>query len=294
MSGRIGYFYPPVSLEHDGVAWINPEMISSSAINSWIGEEVKVLGVEGTWRREVGGHEVAASAAVFDMNDTSGTLLSFRGWALGSVKTGLSTDHPLPPLSAFMRTKQAPETSPYYQLDKRVGYYGHLEWRPPAPVMIEALYYDNVGNRIAVHRQQWAWETRFLSLGGRWDPDERTTVMAQAMKGETLMGYRMPGGIWVDVGFRSAYLLARRRMGEDSLSARLDLFDTSDRTFVAIDDNNEKGWAATAAWRHNLGPHANLILEAQKIVSDRPSRALAGAGARQDQIVLQSALRLSF
>jgi hypothetical protein len=294
LSARVGYFYPPVSMEHDGTAWSLPDMLTASAINSWIGEEVKVAGVEGTITRAFGDHEISATAAVFDENDTSGTLLSFRGWALHGLKAGWSTKWDLPPLSSFMKTKQAPFTSPRDGLDDRVGYYGRLEWRPPAPVSVNALYYDNVGNRIAVADKQWAWETRFLDIGVRWDVDARTRVLAQAMNGETLMGYRMPGGLWVDMGYRAAYLLASRSFGEHALSGRVDWFETNDRTFQALDDNDETGWALTGAWRQHLAPFADLIVEAQHVRSNRPARALAGDAARQSQTVVQTALRLSF
>jgi hypothetical protein len=295
LSGRVGYFYPPVSLEHEGVAWTTPDMLSASALNTWIGEEVKVMGAEGTLRRAFGDHEVAATAAVFGWNDTSGTLLTFRGWALHGVKSGLSTDFGLPPLSRFMLTKQAPITTPVEELDHRAGYYGHLEWRPPAPVVLDALYYDNAGNRTAVEALQWAWETRFLNIGLRWDVDERTKVLAQAMNGETLMGFRNPTrGLWVDMGYHAAYLLASRQYGEHALSGRVDWFETNDRTYRDVDNNDEEGWAFTGAWRQRLTPHADFIVEAQHVTSRRPSRALARESARRNQTVLQTALRLSF
>jgi hypothetical protein len=56
----------------------------------------------------------------------------------------------------------------------------------------------------------------------------------------------------------------------------------------------EHGWAVTAAWRHRLAPHADLIFEAQHVDSTRAARALAGDKPRQNQTVLQTALRLSF
>lgn len=294
-SGKVGVFYPPVSQEHDGTAWTTPDMLSASAINTWIGAEVKVAGVEGTWRKAFGEHEVAATASVFGWNDTSGTLLSFRGWAMDGVKTGLRTRFPLPPLSPFMQTRQANQTDPYYELDNRAGYYGRLEWRPPAPIAFNALYYDNVGNRIGVEKLQWAWETRFLNVGAKWQPAEDLTVTAQAMKGETLMGYRFAGQIWLDMGFRSAFVLVQKHASEtDVFSGRIDAFDTDDRTLVTLDNNNERGWAATAAWRHKLSDHASLILEAQHVDSRRPARALAGLPASRDQNVLQAGLRLGF
>ena len=294
LSARAGLFYPPVSLEHDGVAWTTPDMLSASAINSWIGEEVKVAGVEATATRMLGEHEVSATAAVFGWNDTSGTLLSFRGWALHGVKAGSATSLPLPPLSGFMRNRQARVSDPFYELDRRAGYYGRVEWRPPAPVALNALYYDNAGDRRAVEARQWAWETRFLNLGARWEPDERTRVLAQAMNGETLMGFRTPYGLWLDMGFSSAYLLAQRDVGEHTLSARLDWFETRDRTFQAADNNDEDGWALTGAWRQRLTPHADVLVEAMHVASSRPSRTLTGEAAEQDQTVLQTALRLRF
>lgn len=291
---RAGVFYPPVSMEHEGVAWTTPNMLSASAINTWIGEEVKVGGLEGAFTRSLGAHEVVATAAVFGWNDTSGTLLTFRGWSLGGLKTGARGEFELPPLSPYMEERQADDTYPTWELDHRAGYYGRLEWRPPAPVSFNALYYDNAGDRVAVKDLQWAWETRFLNLGARWDVDERTRVLAQAMNGETLMGYRTPAGLWVDMGYRAAYVLGERDLGLDALSGRLDWFETNDRTLQDVDDNNETGWAVTGAWRHRLAPHADLLFEAMHVSSKRPARVLAGEGAKQSQTVLQSALRLSF
>ncbi|WP_304217368.1 hypothetical protein [Phenylobacterium aquaticum] len=294
VQGRFGLFYPPVSMEHEGVAWSDPDMLSASAINSWIGEEVKVTGVEASLTRSLGAHEVTATGGVFGWNDTAGTLLTFRGWALHGVRTGAHTEFALPPLSAFMTPRQDEDTYPVLELDGRPGYYGRLEWRPPAPVVLNATFYDNGGNRTAVRDHQWAWETRFLNLGARWDVSETVRLQAQALNGETLMGFKRKGEIWVDVGFRSAYLLLQKRVGEDMVSARLDAFEVNDRTLQAIDNNDETGWAAALAWRHRLSPHAALVTEALHVTSDRPSRAYGRVAPHQDQTVVQSALRLSF
>lgn len=297
VSAKAGLFYPPVSLEHTGVAWTTPDMLSGSAINSWIGEEVLVGGFEATVRREIGDHELSATGAVFGWNDTSGTLLSFRGWALHGLTTGLDTSWRQPVLSPFMRTRQAPVSDPVLELDNRAGYYGRLEWRPPAPVAVSAIYYDNAGDRTSVDTyRQWAWETRFFNLGVRWEPDDKTTVLAQAMKGETLMGFRFQGRgpIWLDVGYRAAYALVRREVGRDVLSARLDWFETSDRAPLPPDDNTEDGWAATLAWKRPLGDHLALIVEGQHVSSDRAYRTYAGERPKADETVVQTALRLSF
>ncbi|MEJ0059598.1 MAG: hypothetical protein WDM79_08535 [Terricaulis sp.] len=84
-SGRAGLMYPPVSLEHDGPGWTPTDTITPSAINSWIGEEVKIVGVEASARRRFETQEFAATLGLFGFNDTSGTLLAYRGWALGDL-----------------------------------------------------------------------------------------------------------------------------------------------------------------------------------------------------------------
>jgi len=295
ISARVGVFYPPISLENDGVAWITPSMLSASALNSWVGEEVKVGGLEVTAQQRFGGHEIEATAAVFGWNDTSGTLLTFRGWALHDTRAGIYTSYDLPPLSPFAKLFQPDETYPFLDLDRRPGYYGRLEWRPPAPVAVHAFFYDNGGNRTGIDTEhQWAWETRFFEAGARWEPSDDVRVLAQLMNGETVMGYRIPGGHWFDMGFQSAYVLAQKRLGGDTVSGRIDAFSTRDRTFRALDDNQENGWALTASWRRPLARHLDLIVEAQRVDSKRNARRLVGEDPKQTQTVLQTALRASF
>lgn len=294
-SGRVGIFYPLISQEHDGVAWTAPDMLSASVLNSWVGEEVKVVGGEVSFQRGLGAGQVELTAGVFGGDDTAGTLLTFRGWAGHGIRAGVRTEFGLPPLSRFASKFQYDGTYPIRELDNRAGYYGRIEWRPPAPVSFNAFYYDNLGDRRAVDSHlQWAWETRFANLGVKWEVNDKTHILAQAMNGETLMGYVIPGGIWFDMGFQSAYIQAAHKVGEDTVTGRLEGFRTHDRTFVVIDNNNEHGWALTGAWRHRLARHADLIFEAQHIASDRPARVLAGDSPKQGETLLQTALRLSF
>jgi hypothetical protein len=295
LAARVGVFYPPISLEHEGLGWTTPNGLSGSALNTWVGEELKVTGAEASLTREFGAHEVTATGALFGWADTAGTLLTFRGWALDEVRGGVRTDFQLPPLSVFAGGFQAPETYPFRELDRRGGYYLRLEWRPPAPVSLHALWFDNGGDRTSVDSElQWAWKTTFAEAGVAWQADETTRVLAQAMRGTTVMGYPMPTERWFDAGFWAAYVAIQRTVGDDVLSGRLDGFGVDDRSFVALDNNDEAGWAATAAWRHRLGRHADLIVEAKHIDSRRPSRSLAGEAPRQGESLLQTALRLSF
>jgi len=41
-----GIFYPEISLENNAFAWASKDTLNSSSLNTWIGEEIRVLGSE--------------------------------------------------------------------------------------------------------------------------------------------------------------------------------------------------------------------------------------------------------
>lgn len=296
-SVRGGMFFPPISLEHDGVAWTPTRTITPSAINSWIGEEVLVLGLEGAAEKEVAGHRFGLTAAAFQHNDTSGTLLTYRGWAMHDVLATAFGDFDIPtrgPVwNAFYAT-QAPTTEPTREVDGRWGSYVRLDWAPPGTVSFNALYYDNHGNPEVVEEGQYGWRTRFVNVGMAARLGENTELLTQFMTGETVMGHQMPVEWMADVGFTSAYVLLSHRMGANTAAGRLDWFEVDDRTFEAIDDNNEEGWAATLAYQRQLGEGFSVALEGLYIDSDKPARADQALDPRQRDTQLQMAVRWDF
>jgi len=294
-SVRAGLFWPEISLEHHGPAWQVSDMITPSAINSWIGEEVKVVGIEGTASRELAGGRLSATIGLFGFNDTSGTLLAFRGWALHDQQSGAFSRTTLPPLGPDMAGAQPQWTTPTLEADHRIGYYGRLEYQMVAPVTLSAFYYDNRGDPMAFTDDlQWGWRTRFLNLGARLDLGRHTRLLAQAMTGTTLMG-QDPGDpdIWVDTRFRSAYLRLTHEIGPVALSGRLDLFETRQRGEYVYPEDGETGWSLTGAADWHLTDQAQLILEWLHIESDRLARLRVGVPPRQDQNVVQASMRLT-
>src|SRR3954451_15527344 len=111
-SARAGLMWPPVSLENEGADWHVRDSITPSAINSWIGEEVRPAALEGTIAATLGQHKLRFTAAAMAANDTSGTLLTFRGWALHDRTTLAFRRQPLPPLGEEIEDYQAPFTHP--------------------------------------------------------------------------------------------------------------------------------------------------------------------------------------
>src|SRR5438105_1415175 len=76
-SARAGLMFPPVSLEHEGADWHVKDSITPSAINSWIGEEVRPIAAEATVTATLGAQKLSATAALLAAIDTFGRLLTF-------------------------------------------------------------------------------------------------------------------------------------------------------------------------------------------------------------------------
>jgi hypothetical protein len=289
---RAGAYWPAISLEHSGVEWAVTDTITPSAINSWIGEEVKVGGGEATVTTPMGSHRVAATLGLFGFNDTAGTLLALRGWALHDHKATLFGRQPLPPLEGFLEYAQAAKTRPFVEIDNRVGWYGKLGWSPSDAFELQLFHYDNRADPEAVtDAQQWGWRTHFDNLGAVLSQGP-LTLKAQAMAGHTRMGFPDPIRIWFDTSFRAAYLLETWGFARGSVSARLDAFGTDSRGSAAGPSYSEDGWALTVAGRRELGRHLSVLAEFLHVDSIKGDRLRLGLPPRQRQNQLQLAMRV--
>ena len=294
-SARAGLMWPPVSLEHEGADWHVKDSITPSAINSWIGEEVKPVSIEGTVGTTLGGHKLRATAAIMAANDTAGTLLTFRGWALHDRTTIAFRRLPLPPLGE-LRGYQAPYTHPLLDprsgFAHRPGYYARLAWQLPVPVRLELFRYDNRANPQDVNADpEWGWRTRFDQLALVADLGGEAELKAQALEGHTKMGYRQPDRRWIDERFRAAYVMLSRPVGSVGLAARADLFEARNKGSLWDEEYDEHGWAAMLAARRQFGPVTGLI-ELLHVWSVNPAREYAGEEDRQRQTQLQAEVRM--
>jgi len=296
---RAGLMYPPVSMENDGPGWTPTRTITPSAIDSWVGEEVKTVAAEARVSKRWADQEVTVGGAVFTHDDTSGTELSWRGWMFSDLRSTLSGENPIPSVPAAHKPflVQDYDSRSVDELDGRPGVYAWGEWRSPYGLTANVFYYDNAGDRttVSLSTGQWSWDTRFWNLGLRYAPDEKTEFLAQAMTGRTVTGFVIPTRGWrVDAQFDSAYLLASRKLGKDLFTGRVDWFDVRDATFQGLDNNDERGWALTADWRHPFSEHLAVLVEVLHVESDRPARAYVGDLTRQPQTMVQTALKLAF
>jgi hypothetical protein len=299
---RAGAFYPPISLEHDGPGWRTTRTLTPSAINSWVGEEVKVAGVEAGATRQTMIGDLSAGLALFGFNDTAGTLLTFRGWALHDRQSTVGGDFPLPEFSDEwweMRAPQVRRAQPFLEVDNRAGYYARAEWRPDfAPIAVDLLRYDNNGDRSSDREEgQTSWDTRFWSLGARAAPVEGVEILAQAMTGSSVwidLGGAGPGIYVDDIDFRAAYVLVDKTLGESGVALRLDVFETDDNQTGNLVATPEDGIAFTAAWRVPVFDRASLFIEGVHVESERAARTLLGDEPSQSQTSVQAAFRFAF
>ena len=302
---RVGAFFPVTSLEidYESIGWTPRDTISSSAINSWIGEELRTVGLEykllRKGRQAGSAHDFGFTAGLFAANDPAGALLAWRGWAISDRITGLSEAIPLANLPAIQPTgalsSQTRSMHVFRELDQRLGFYGSVQYAYDGRIELAAMRYDNRGDPMVLQSGQYAWLTRFnhasarlKNLGDVVGPWEFT---AQWLAGDTLMG---PGAVYVD--FSSWFLLASRPLGPGNLAIRLDQFRTAERTTDILpgDPNSESGQALAVAYRWNLAPRLALVSEFLIVQSERAARVLFGTPAQQIERSLSTSLRWRF
>jgi hypothetical protein len=297
-SGRAGLIWPPISLEHEGADWHVADSITPSAINSWIGEEVRPVAAEGTVAATLGDHKLRATAAIMAGNDTAGTLLTFRGWALHDRTTLAFQRQPLPPFDAEHAGYQAPFTHPLLDVHSgfahRPGYYVKLSWQPPVPVRIDLFHYDNRANPQNVNADlEWGWRTRFNQVAAVAELGDGAELKAQAMSGHTEMGYPAGEHRWVDAHFRSAFTLLTKRFGPFGIAARAEAFEVRNHGGVWDSEYDDTGWSAMLAGKREWGPVTGLV-ELLHVSSKREDRESLGLNPRQRQTQLQAEVRTSW
>jgi hypothetical protein len=271
-SVKAGAFFPPVSLENTELGWTSPWTLTPSAINTWIGEEIRVIGTEGTleWRSEQ--RTIAFMASLYGWNDPAGVLVADRGWALHDQVTGL-IDRPREPDAIAYATHQAEPLYTYevLEIDNKPGWYAAGSWDETGLGKLNLIYYNNEADPHAV-RKQIAWHTDFWNVGVSTQIGN-VTLLAQALTGETLI---VPSAsFFSDTVFQSAYLLAGWNISENwRVAARADVFSTDEKQPFSSGSLSEHGNALTAAVNYLPYDWLRLTAEAIRVDSTRGQRTV--------------------
>jgi hypothetical protein len=292
-SVKAGAFFPPISLENNEIGWTSRWTLTPSAINTWVGEELRTIGAEAQFELRGQNDTFEANVALFGWNDPAGFLIDVRGWALGDRPTGLFDKPRLP--DAFISHiggALSPTTPMFKEIDGRAGYYARAAWRNDDFGRIEVLRYDNRADPAAFDGV-FAWRTEFWSVGLQTQVGE-FEILTQGMTGETEVA-PFPGYDRV-VEFWSGYILAGHEFGDWRLAARAELFG-SDATIndIANDPNyGEHGHAFTFATTWTPREWLRLTGEVLSIDSYRPLRTEDGLPADSRETQVQLGARLSF
>lgn len=302
---RAGAFFPATSLEvgYDNIGWTPEHTVSSSAINSWLGEELRTKGVEVHFSRNgrlTGSpHDFGVTGALLFGNDPVGTLLAWRGWSVGDRISGLSESLPLADLPVFRPDgglpDQARSINVFREIDGRPGFYVGANYgytaSGAATFELAALHYDNRGDPLVIRSGQYSWRTRFNHLSLRLRGLGQWEFSAQWLGGDTLMG---PNAVNLD--YSAAYLLATHPFGPGTVAVRVDQFNTRERPedVIRTDANSEVGRALALAYHWRISPALSLVSEALVVDSDRLARSALGLPTSRLERSLTAALRLSF
>lgn len=283
---KVGAFFPPLTLENTASGWASPYTISSSALDTWVGEELRTIGAQGQleWLGTRLGHDFdfGLVGAVFGWNDPAGEALASQGFAITDRQTTL-----------FGRVGR-PGTQPvggfqlFHEIDGRAGLYGGIDIRYLDRISIIALRYDNRGDPGAFDAAlgEHAWLTRFTTAGFRAEPSDGWIAIAQWLQGET---YVAPANFReLEWGFESRYFLISRQFGRHLATVRYDEFGVSPEPPAARGE--QSGHAVTLAYGYEPTTSWRLMLEWVRVRSSQSNRSIY---LGQNPFATDSALQLS-
>jgi len=266
---KAGAFYAPISLENRASGWESPYTLSYSAINTWLAQEVRTIGVEGQldWLGTRMGHGFDAGlvAGVQGWNDVAGATVATRGFSLSDRQTTLfgrvgATDSALSPIQ------------PFREIGGNAGFYGGVEVRYFDRIVVRALHYDNgaIGDAYDPAIHESSWDTNFNSAGLRAEGNAGWTLIAQYLNGKT---YTAPAGTDLRWQFHARYaLLSKELARHHRLSLRYDTFRVVSDLLTNAGAENGHAW--TAAYVYEATAHWKLTLEALRVDSNDANRLL--------------------
>ncbi len=265
---RLGAFYPPMSLESRALGWETPYTITPSAISSWIGEEIRTIGLEGQidWLGTRLGHDfdLQLTAAVFGWNDPAGTMLGAHGFAFHDRQTTLFGRVGAPQPDPEFAKKEL-----FHEIDDRPGYYVGAQVRYLDRAVLNVLHYDNRADPTAQAPEirDLAWLTKFDAVALRIETGGGWTLLLQGLDGTTVID----PGFWLEWEFDSQSALLARRMGAHMLAVRYDEFNVLFRG-DPLESGSEDGNAWALAYSYDSGEHWRFALEWLRVESDVPAR----------------------
>jgi hypothetical protein len=289
---KLGAFFPPISLENESVGWTSPWTLTPSAINSWVGDELRTIGGETELRRRYGSTELGAIGAVYGVNDVAGQLLADRGWVFDSRPIGLLGEPRVPDLLARQQRLQPPlREQPFKAIGGGPGWYAGGSVRQDELGKLTGLYYDNRADPGAFAGADFGWRTKFTSLGIETGIGD-VVLLSQVMFGNTVIEpFR---GFFATTDFEAAYLLLGYYFGDFRVAGRFDLFATQLRNSRGRTGPDEHGRAFTLSGSWTPLPWLRFSTEFLQVHSYRGQRSFDRLRPNADEFQAQFVTRVFF
>jgi hypothetical protein len=284
---KLGAFYAPMSLENRADGWESPYTLSSSAMDSWVAQELRTIGAEFKleWLGTHSGHDfdVTAAFGVYGWNEAAGAAIANSGFTITDWQGTL--------LGRVGRPNSlVGEIDEYHQFDNRVGTYVGLEVHYLDRVTLEGLHYDNHADPAIDDEVTniYAWQTQFNTVGLRAETDAGWTAIVQWMAGTTYVDPEEFGLLRWD--FVTRYVLISKRSARNTLSARYDDFTVNAKQAYPLGDQG--GHALTLAYRFEANEHWRFTLEWVRARGFQANRAIyAGEAPFATESNVQLAIR---
>jgi len=299
---RTGMIYPNISLENKAYAWASIDTLNSSTLNTWIGEEIRVLGSEFTLTKlgNVQNHnyDLSFSATIFSHNDPAGAMLAWHGWTQSSQQTIWPQQLKIPAFPGRFQANnnlhnQAPYSEPYLELDHSLGEHFRAEIRIHHQGELSIGYYNNNAKPYIIVSGQWGWHTQFYHAGLTWRLPMGMHLTAQYLSGKLLMQDTAKQDL-VNNTFGNEFISVSKRWQQHQITARVEHFWVRDHDNSLGDNNNDSGNALTLNYRYRVSNPLYLSVEYNWINSDRPAHAYAGLANQLTEQQWQVALRYFF
>jgi hypothetical protein len=291
-SMKLGAFFPPISLENEATGWTSPWTLTPSAINSWVGDELRTIGGESLIEWRYDGGAVGLQGAVFGWNDPAGALVADRGWAFDTRPTGLFGEPRIPDALASEFGDPVPlREEPFKQIGAQPGWYGGATMRQNGLGRAALLYYDNRANPALHDGSDFAWRTHFTSLGLESDIGD-VVLLSQAMFGQTTIAPAPNFTSTTD--FQSVYLLAGYYFDDFRIAGRVDLFATQQHNTGSASSAGEHGHALTFAGTWTPVHWLRLTAELLMVDSYRSAVLTPGSGPTSSKKQVQLVARVLF
>jgi hypothetical protein len=207
---RGGAFFIPSSRENVDALWENPYAITSSALNSWLGEELRPIGIDALYT----GRRLFAGATIFRGNDTFGSLPAVRGWTRDDHWTLLGE---WVPVDADYFTSVSAEN------DGRLSWSARGGWRGDH-LYVQLIHIDNRADGLE-YGQLFNWGTRFDVASAEYTVND-WTFAAEAGWGPTFL--IVEGEKYLD-DLEAGYVMVSRQWARSRATVRLETYSVEER-----------------------------------------------------------------